>query len=147
NNKEWRGLFGDLLANAKTAELSPAEKLALFGLLKTFLKPEEIKKLELFENNRGERTILPNLIAATEEVEPWLKGYQLKAEEDSELLESTLATKADIYPNIIANQWEEMIKDAEASKNITAFYRSIDKYSQLAKTVKPLITGPYVFVN
>lgn len=147
SSKEWKGLFVNLLNNAKTAILPAAEKIALFRLLKTFLKPEELQKIELFENNKGERMPLSNLIVATEEVEPWLKNYQLKKTEDSDILEGFLASTADIYPNIIANQWELMIQDPEAIKNIAAFYRSIDKYAQLAKSVKPLITSPYVFVS
>ena len=147
SKKEWKALFATLLENAKTETLSAEEKITLFSFLKTFLKTEELQKLELFENNKGERLALSNLISATEEVEPWLKKYQIKKEEDNEVIQSFLSNNTEIYPNIIVPQWLSIIADPESIKDISSFYRSVDKYAKLAKTVKPLVNMPYVFVN
>ncbi len=146
-SKEWKTTLSDLLKNAKELIFSAAEKTSFFGLLKSVLTPIELQKLELFENNKGEKTVLSNLIPSTLEVEHWLKPYQIKKSEDSEILISFLSSESDIFNNIIVEKWEYIISDTETIKNISAFYNSVEKYCLLSKAPKPIINGRYVYVD
>jgi hypothetical protein len=147
SNRTWRMQLQELLANVQTAELSANEKKALFALLKTVLKPNELNKLQLFENNKGERVVLSSLIPSIEEVEAWLKAYQIKKEEDVDWLEDYLAKPEDIYTNIIAPNWEHLTANKNIYSQIGEFYKGVSKYASIARSAKPLITQAYVFVN
>jgi len=145
--KDWKNILLELLKRVKEVSFSAAEKLTLFALLKTVLSPADLQKLELFENNKGDNALLSSIIPSTIEVEPWLKPYQIKKTEDAELLLSFMASEADIYNNVIVDKWEQILADAETLKNITGFYKGVEKYSILSKSPKPLITGRYVYID
>ena len=146
-NRNWRMQLQELLANVQTVDLSAEEKKALFALLKTVLKPNDLNKLQLFENNKGERVVLSALIPSAEEVEAWLKDYQIKQAEDVDWLEDYLAKPVDIYSNVIVPNWESLIANTSIYSQIGEFYKGVAKYASIAKSAKPLIALPYVFVN
>jgi hypothetical protein len=146
-SKEWKNTVNELLKACREVQFTATEKQTLFALLKTILSPADLQKVELFENNKGQKTAAAYLIAASVELEPWLKPFQIKKSEDTELLSGFLVSEFDIFNNIIVENWDSIITDNEVLKNIAAFYQSVEKYAQLSKNPKPITNLKYVFID
>jgi hypothetical protein len=146
-SKEWKQILSDFLHACKEQQLSSNEKIAVFTLLKTLLSPADLARVELFENNKGQKLSASNLIASNVELETWLKPFQIKKSDDNEQLLGLLATETEIFNSIIFENWDLIIGTDEVLKNIPSFYQSTEKYAALSKNPKPINGLKYVFVD
>ncbi|MGH1334830.1 MAG: sacsin N-terminal ATP-binding-like domain-containing protein [Aureispira sp.] len=147
NSKDWKKALGTVLEQCQEADLSAAEKKALFALFTEILSTKDRSKLALFSNQRGERVTLEQLLPAQAEVPVWLKGYRIVEEEAAENLQAEMATAATIYNQLIVPHWANMTEQQQVHSNIKAFYEGVLDYASQAKSPKLLMTGKYVFVN
>jgi len=146
-SKDWKQTLNDLLNACKEQSLSSNEKIAIFTLLKSLLSPAELSKVEIFENNKGQKLSTAFLISASLEIEPWLKPFQIKKSEENEILNGLLATESDIFNSIIVEHWDNIIASEEVLKNIEAFYQSVEKYAALSKNPKQINALKYIYVE
>jgi hypothetical protein len=137
----------DLLASSKEQNLNSVEKIAVFSLLKTILSPAELLRVELFENNKGQKLSAASMISAALELEPWLKPYQIKKSDDNDLVNGLLAGESDIFNNILFENWDAIISSEEVLKNVPTFYQSVEKYALFSKNPKPINALKYVFID
>ncbi|MCH2044036.1 MAG: ATP-binding protein [Saprospiraceae bacterium] len=147
SDKMWKKSLNTFIGSIKNTEFTPAEKIALFQVLQGILSTKDLQRIELFSNQNGDRSTLAQLIASDADVPAWLKGFRLKAEESHELLADYWAKDAEIYENVILNNWSKLSKQSTVSANISDFYKQISKYAALARTPKPLNHLDYIFVN
>lgn len=146
-SKDWKQILTDLLTACKEQSLNSAEKIAVFTLLKSLLSPAELSKVEIFENNKGQKLSTAFLISSSLEVEPWLKSFQIKKSDESEILNGLLAYEADVFNNIIFENWDSIIATEEVLKNIKGFYEAVEKYASQSKNPKPINALKYIYAD
>lgn len=146
-SKEWKMGISELIDRCRTTELEPDEKKAFFLLLSAVLPQKDLDRIELFCNQKGERSIISKLIASSKSVEPWLEDFRIDVHEDDISLQNHLAKETDIYNNILSTEWHLVIQQACVFNDINAFYSGVKKYASLAKSPKPLNAHNYIFVD
>ncbi len=146
-SKEWKQILSDFLNACKEQSLNSSEKNSVFTLLKSLLTPAEIAKVEIFENNKGEKLSTAYLISATLELESWLKPYQIKKSDENEVLNGLLATESDIFNNIIFDNWDKIVSSEDVLRNVQGFYQSVEKYAALSKNPKQINALKYIYID
>jgi hypothetical protein len=130
-----KALFEKIASRTKTANLSTSQKHELFAFLKELegVADDALRSVPLFSNQEGLAAPLKGLLPADTVVEPWLEGFKIAEEEDSEALSAYYISdknKWEIYSNIIVPFWSDLVKGLDASneEQLIGFYKLVQTY-------------------
>ncbi|MEM7102179.1 MAG: ATP-binding protein [Bacteroidota bacterium] len=146
-SRDWRTTLQNLLSKAAETDLLPEEKASVFGILTRVVRPNELTKLVLFSNERGNASLLKNLLPSTTEVDDWLMPFRIKSDEKNDALGPYLSKEEDIYANIIHPNWQRLTEDTSIIEEIGLFYEKVFSYFESGRFNRPLTHANYIFID
>ncbi|MCC5946537.1 MAG: ATP-binding protein [Bernardetiaceae bacterium] len=147
----WNAMYMEMVIRSEQMTLEPAEKSELFELLLKTVDKARLTRLALFTNRLGLQAHLNELIAPQTQVPAWLEPFKIKEEEATLLLESNLpleslcVDEAHLYQDIIQANWEVIIEQEDAKKNVKDFYEKVLHYFRQHRKNKPLESVSFIY--
>jgi len=147
-------LFQKVASRTTSASLTPKQKHNLFDFLQALegVDKDELRSVALFYNHEGLAAPLKGLLPAEAEVEGWLEGFKIAAEEDQDDLEPYYIAKKnqwEIYSNIIVPFWSDLVKGLDVSneEDLLSFYKTVQSYYNRKSGQPKLTETNFIFTN